>query len=152
MTIEDGTQAVKLRTVGGNPPKPNDGMVIPNQACIDKLNALCLNDKNEMDNEATLAIYQKIIQGYIRKAKPTATGVIRRLGCLLYAKLETNTDTFKNLPEAKEIEQKVAAIRDGKTKSRLTAEKPTNTEGSQWTTILITLGVGFVGGKIFKWW
>ena len=38
------------------------------------------------------------------------------------------------------------------TKSRLTAEKPQNTEGSQWTTIMLTLVGGYIGGKIFKWW
>lgn len=158
MTIKEGTQGVKFRTVGGNPTKPDDGMVIPNQTCIDKLNALCLNDKNEMDNDAILAIYQKIIQGYIRKAKPTETGVIRRLGCLLFVKtLDENRlhrDNFPSLPKAERdnIEQKVIAIRDGKTKSKLTADKPTNTEGSQWTTIMLTLVGGYVGGKIFKWW
>ena len=37
-------------------------------------------------------------------------------------------------------------------KSRLTAEKSQNTEGSQWTTIALTLSGIFVGGKILKWW
>ena len=117
-----------------------------------------MNDKGVCDGDAHFQIYQKIIQGYIKEGKPTATGVIRRLGCLLFVKtLDENRlhrDNFPSLPKAERdnIEQKVIAIRDGKTKSKLTAEKDQNTEGSQWTTILITLGVGFFGGKIFKWW
>ena len=114
-------------------------VTLPTQAVFDALNGM----------DAATA-YAQIVTAYIKRQKPSAKGVIRRLSCLLNKRFELDRNSFPSLGAATRTALETSVTSLYSIKRKLVADRTMNDDSSTLWTAAKWIGGLWLGVKILK--